>query len=422
MVDILDCSQIALVRDKPFYNQLPPFHPSEDYPEWPGSARSNHENPAYRAVRLSLYYLKLDANQFDTPDWNPMEKLVHPGNTVFLKPNFVYHRNLGENAYGLTDTDSLITHGSIIRCVLDYVAKAMYGHGRIIIGDCPIQGAEWDKVIRLAGLFEISDYFSQTFPGIDLSIKDYRLGIAIFKGQTVIKRVVDHRGGANYTEIDLGSKSELAPLMQENYSFGVAEYSRERMRKAHTAETNKYLIPKDVIDADMVINLPKLKSHMKAGISCSMKNLVGIVGHKDYLPHFRYGSPRQGGDEYPDGDWLWDRMWGFYHKGWDCEQGLRKQFFYNCGKMTWLLCLIAGYKWDYKSIGAGGWYGNDTLWRTILDVNRAYFYFDRIERVVRDQIPTSLKCMTILDGLVGGQKESPLSPTPFPSGLVMASF
>ncbi|GEM_PF-5703185 len=30
-----------------------------------------------------------------------------------------------------------------------------------------------------------------------------------------------------------------------------------------------------------------MNSHMKAEITCALKNFVGINGHKDYLPHFR---------------------------------------------------------------------------------------------------------------------------------------
>ena len=47
-----------------------------------------------------------------------------------------------------------------------------------------------------------------------------------------------------------------------------------------------------------IINLAKPKIHRKAGIIGDMKNLVGINGSKDWLPHHKRGSKFDGGDEY----------------------------------------------------------------------------------------------------------------------------
>ena len=61
-----------------------------------------------------------------------------------------------------------------------------------------------------------------------------------------------------------------------------------------------------MLDADLIINLPKWKAHSKSGLTGALKNLVGINGDKSYLPHFRRGSPSWGGDEYSDeGRWLY---------------------------------------------------------------------------------------------------------------------
>src|SRR5262249_10462304 len=56
------------------------------------------------------------------------------------------------------------------------------------------------------------------------------------------------------------------------------------------------------IDCDVVISLPKLKTHKKAGITVSLKNLVGINGGKNWLPHHTEGDPSVGGDEHPSPD------------------------------------------------------------------------------------------------------------------------
>src|SRR5574340_1263944 len=50
-----------------------------------------------------------------------------------------------------------------------------------------------------------------------------------------------------------------------------------------------YLVARDVIDAGLIISLPKLKTHKKACGTGALKNLVGSNGNKEYLPHYRIG-------------------------------------------------------------------------------------------------------------------------------------
>ncbi len=422
MADLRDDARVALCKEAPRYAQTAPFAPSDAFPEWPGVTPGAEDNPAYRAVRQLFYHLRLDSAHYGTPEWNPLRALIEPGDAVLLKPNFVSDHNLGDGTPHLSDTDSLITHGSVIRVVLDYVAKALQGRGRIIIGDCPVQGSDWEKLIHVAGLDSIETYFRGAFPGIDLAIHDYRLGRAVVHNDMVVERIVDDARLGEYYEIDLGVQSELLPLMHVPYEFGVSQYPRKRMRNAHTPQTNKYLIHRDFIHADVLINLPKMKSHMKAGITCSMKNLVGLVGHKDYLPHFRFGSPKQGGDEYPDGNPLWDLMWRCYHADWERDKGMAKRAYLLAGSLLAKVVrrLPYGQPLD-PTLGGGSWHGNDTVWRTLLDINRAFFYFDREQRRVSARLSPDVRYLAILDGLIGGQKESPLSPTPVESGVMLAA-
>src|SRR5438045_9670723 len=53
------------------------------------------------------------------------------------------------------------------------------------------------------------------------------------------------------------------------------------------------------MDADVFINLPKLKTHKNVGLTCALKNLVGINANKNWLPHQTEGTPDQGGDQFP---------------------------------------------------------------------------------------------------------------------------
>src|ERR1022692_1434372 len=48
---------------------------------------------------------------------------------------------------------------------------------------------------------------------------------------------------------------------------------------------HRYAVGNTVLSADVILNVPKLKTHMKTGMTGALKNFVGIVGSKDFLPH-----------------------------------------------------------------------------------------------------------------------------------------
>lgn len=410
--ELLNDQRVAVVRETPEYCSQPPYHPSEEFPEWRGYSGweiGEDDNAAYRAIRRIFLTLGFDLENYGTAEWNPLGGLIGPGDSVVVKPNWVLHQNQGEKAYGETDTDSLITHGSVIRAVLDYVCKALEGNGNVIIGDCPLQNTDWEALLRLTGIIEVRDYIRKLFPGISLEIRDFRIGQAKVKGNRITRRITLKSKLDDYEEIDLGSESLLAPITSDTTPFGVANYAFYRLKQAHNQQHHYYLLPKDIINASVFINLPKLKTHKKAGLTCALKNLVGTVGLKDYLPHFRVGSPKNGGDEYPDGNWLWDLRWWFGHKEWEFEGGVLKQVLWIMERACGLGLRFSRFPREYQSVAGGSWYGNDTLWRTILDLNRVLLY------------SSTQKYFAIVDGLIAGHKESPLCPTPLFTGFCLGA-
>jgi len=69
-------------------------------------------------------------------------------------------------------------------------------------------------------------------------------------------------------------------------------------------------------------------------------------------------------------------------------------------------------------VRSGNWYGNDTLWRTVLDLNKALFYFDgEGERRRRP-----LRYLTLVDGIVAGEGDGPASPDRRAAGIIVAGF
>lgn len=421
MTSWLNDSIVALVKESPRYAATPPYHPSESYPEWPDRAASTEDNPAFRGVHQVFMHLGLDRTRAGTAGWNPLGDLIEPGNVVVIKPNLVTHANLGARAFGLTDTDSLITHGSVIRAVADYAAKALAGRGTILIGDCPLQGTDWQLVLRLAGLHEIRSHLLGSFPGVDVRLGDYRLVKAKTSRGRITDRVETPTSGDEYADVDLGADSLLMPLIQPGTSFGVSQYPRWRMCAAHTPSRNSYVIAKDLLVPDVFLNIPKLKVHQKAGMTCALKNLVGINGHKDCLPHFRFGSPKDGGDEYPDGNWLWDVLWACWHREWERDRGAVKRAFRSLALGCAGVLRLSGGPRHQTWLGGGSWHGNDTIWRTVLDLNRLFFYFDRKSGALADRPRTDIRYLAIADGLIGGEGEGPLAPSPVACGWMLGA-
>jgi hypothetical protein len=69
-----------------------------------------------------------------------------------------------------------------------------------------------------------------------------------------------------------------------------------------------------------------------------------------------------------------------------------------------------------NTIRSGNWYGNDTTWRMVIDLNRILMYADKSGHL-QDNPARRIFC--IVDGIVGGEGNGPLDPTPKPAGLVL---
>ena len=71
------------------------------------------------------------------------------------------------------------------------------------------------------------------------------------------------------------------------------------------------------------------------------------------------------------------------------------------------------------TIRSGNWYGNDTTWRMAIDLNKIIMYADRNGKLQNKPVR---RMFCIVDGIVGGQGNGPLDPTPKQSGVVVAGI
>ena len=295
MNEALSLSQVAISTGHDGYSSEPPYSPSTAFLEYPFCSKTfmNEVDQAYEGVRNTLRLLELDAKRNGQKDWNPMSAIIHPGNTVVLKPNFI--RDFRETQQG--HEDCLITHGAIIRAVLDYVYIALKGKGRIIIADAPQNDADFNAIRKIAGLNKIQELYRQ-HAGFEIEIYDLRPE----KSRKINGVIVGHEqlpgDPAGYIKVDLGRLSAFNEISDSCHLLYGSEYDTREIRHHHTNGIHEYLISKTILEADCIINLPKLKTHKKTGITACMKNLVGINGNKNWLPHHRLGTPAQGGDQF----------------------------------------------------------------------------------------------------------------------------
>ncbi|MDM8008506.1 MAG: DUF362 domain-containing protein [Phycisphaerae bacterium] len=412
---MLTSRSVAISAGHGAYPQSPPYSPQECYPEYPfrSGPRSPGPNAAYAAVRQALQLLELDTDRSLSAGWNPLTGIIKRGDTVVLKPNFVREFRETRPGHG----DCLITHGSVIRAVLDYAYLALEGCGRIIIADAPHNDADFEAIARIAGLQEIQDFYRR-HAGFEVEVYDLRPE----RARKIDGVIVGHEplpgDPAGYVRVNLGLDSEFAEINHLCHRLYGSEYDTSEIRRHHHDDVHEYLISKTVLDADVVISLPKLKTHKKTGMTVNLKNLVGINGNKNWLPHHREGTPSQGGDQFAD-DGLVHHM----------EQRLMTGFRRVFPLLGPLRSVIAG---PAKSLGtrvfgdtnngtirSGNWYGNDTTWRMVLDLNRILLYADT-EGGIHDR-PVR-RFFSIVDGVIGGEGNGPLDPEPKPLGIVTAGF
>ncbi len=413
--DIVSSSEVVVSAGYDGYPSEPPYSPDTPYPEYPlgNEALAGEANQAYAAIRNAMRLLELDAEHYGQKDWDPLGKIVCPGNTVVLKPNFV--RNFRETQSG--HDACLITHGAVIRAALDYVYIALKGKGRIIIADAPQDDADFDGIRQIAGMDEIQRFYRR-HADFEVEVYDLRPEKTLKEDGVIVGHETLRGDPAGYVKVDIGRHSAFNEVSHLCHLLYGSEYDTSELRSHHREDTHEYLISRTVMDADCVIGLPKLKTHKKTGITVCMKNLVGINGNKNWLPHHREGTPAQGGDQFADDG----AMHRIERKTMACFRGMFPWF----GPARRVLArpakaigqAIFG-NTNTTTIRSGNWYGNDTTWRMVIDLNRILVYSDG-SGCLQDH-PVR-RVFSIVDGIVGGEGNGPLDPTPKPSGIIVAGI
>jgi uncharacterized protein (DUF362 family) len=353
----------------------------------------------------------MDGNRWEGEDWNPLGGVVHPGDTIVLKPNLV--RDFRETQTG--HDDCLITHGSVIRAILDYAWIALQGRGRLIIADAPQNDADFGEIRRITGLDEIQAFYRE-HAGFDVEVYDLRREKARKIDGVIVGHEPLHGDPAGYVKVNLGENSAFAEVEHLCQLLYGSEYDTREIRAHHQSGVHEYLVSRTLLQADCVISIPKLKTHKKTGITVCMKNLVGINGNKNWLPHHREGTPSRGGDQYAEDRFkhhLEQQVVAGFKRVFPLLGPLRRRI---AKPLKALGSRVFG-DTNVDTVRSGNWYGNDTTWRMVLDLNRVLVYADAEGRL-HDRPMRRL--FALVDGIVGGEGNGPLDATPKPIGVILA--
>lgn len=330
---------------------------------------------------------------------------------VVIKPNWIQeghqqHRNTWV---------SVITHPNVVLAAAEAVAEAMGGTGTIAVCDAPHTHADFEGIVARGGLFDALQKLRGRFPRLQLELIDLRRERWITRDDVIVERIPNPPDPRGYTKLDMGRASLFHGHPGEGRYYG-ADYDTRVVNEHHRGDVQEYLIAGTPMACDLFINLPKLKTHKKTGITCCLKNLVGINGDKNWLPHHTVGAPATGGDEFPQ-DTSNTRLERFFkHIGTRMALG-----FPAAGAWLYARMRRAGMRAFGDSeyvVRNGNWYGNDTCWRMALDLNRALLYGDKSGNWRKPL--TRRPYLAIVDGIVGGEGNGPVSPTPVDAGVLVA--
>jgi len=334
-----------------------------------------------------------------------------PARLIALKPNWVQE----VHEYRSEVWVPVITHPTLLVSLIEVLGERIAGPATLCICDAPHTYADFAAIARRGGLVDELERLRARFPALRIELLDLRRERWVRREGVVTGRLRNPEDPRGYVRLDLARDSLFFGHHGEGRYYG-ADYDSSAVNAHHRGALHEYLIAGSAMACDLFINLPKLKTHKKTGITCCLKNLVGINGDKNWLPHHTEGTPRSGGDEFP-------------------EETLASSLERRARKLGMRVMLRAPYlgTWLYRKarrVGLqvlgdsesvmrhGNWQGNDTCWRMALDLNRALLYGRADGGWNAAGNPRNY--LAIVDGIVGGQGNGPLCPDPADSRVLLA--
>lgn len=326
---------------------------------------------------------------------------------ILIKPNWI-REDATKNKNGWT---ALITHPAVIEAIIIKLLTMLKEGSKITIADGPDNDADFEKILSRYPIKKWRENANKK--GIKLEYRDLRDEKWKKMNGVVVKRT-KLTGNPSFLFNLKGKLSEFYGHRKSKHGYYGADIDIEETNKFHDGKNNMYRLAKCALEADVFVNVPKLKTHRKGGITCSLKNLVGITTDRNFLPHHNEGTARDGGDQFSDNS--------IRAKS---ESNLLRLIKKISSKNTAMAIFYAFFKRIGENIfgkssqivRSGNWYGNDTVWRMILDVNKIFFY--QKAGKISAKKSKGRKYISIVDAIICGESEGPLNPDAKELGLII---
>lgn len=264
-----------------------PFRPAEAYPEHPSSALMS-DNSVYKGVRELFRLSGLDEGNCGTPGLNPLGAYVRPGDRVLVKPSLVMDVNPSGNG-----ANCLYARPSAIVTVVDYVCVALDGTGEVVIAHAPMQSCDFERLVEQSGLAELVVWYSVR--GVDAVLK----GLRDLRSGETSGGLEQQIGGARGRVINLGQENSFCGFPSGRIgALRIANYDPRELRSHHGSAQHEYCVAAELLEADVIVSLPRANTHRKAGVTGALKNTVGVNARQEYLPRHASGSAAKGRDEH----------------------------------------------------------------------------------------------------------------------------
>ncbi len=277
-------------------------------------------NPAYALVWDTVEDLGLGSAS------NPLRDLIAPGDTVLIKPNLV-----GPNT-------AEYSRPEVARPLVDMAIAA--GATTIYIGDGTASRVSGTSTIMSSTKYsELASILSARHPGITIEAVD--LNVLADGWHWISLGGSSSFAGSGYTDYDLNSTTATL--------YGNQYYQTPDPQGVNPDghALGWYAVNDKVLDADVIINVPKMKTHHLMINTLSIKNMVGLTLRNTY------------GEEAAD-------------------------------------CLFRIAHWKTGASGNDRHFNNDVFWRAIADVNKIVQYADEHGHL---QTARQRKLLNVIDGI-----------------------
>jgi uncharacterized protein (DUF362 family) len=321
------------------------------------------------------------------------------GGQLLFKPNLIHHRHLTGGDYR-----AVVTQPEVLGLAWT-VADLLEFPGNRAVADAPQSDANFGVILEQTGLdrwgeerkTQLVDLRNVYFEGND---------------EVVFRRQKLSGDPAGAVMVNLGKLSAFYGVEGRRY-YG-ADYDIAYTNEHHTGEVHEYLYSRTALESDVVFNLPKLKTHKKAGVTLSMKNLVGLNADKNLLPHHSLGTPTEGGDAYMRSD-KQQRVEGTIIRS--VKPVLARSAF--AARAAGVLKPVARrfFGDTLHVVRSGNWWGNDTVWRMILDLNRILLYA-RADGTIAST--PQRRTLSLVDGIIAGEGNGPEAPDAASTDIILA--